>query len=62
MGVRPYNEARAAANKKYDDKTYKKMNIAFRKDEDKELLEAIEASGLSYTAFFRRLWEQNKTR
>jgi hypothetical protein len=38
----PYNEARRRNNKNYDEKTYKKLGIALRLDEDAEIISALE--------------------
>ena len=41
-GKQPYTLARYNANKRYDAKTYKKMNFALRFDEDGEIIKDIE--------------------
>ena len=53
------SEAKKKAVTKYDDKTYNKCMVRLRKEDNKDLIQAIEASGLSCTAFLKRLWEQN---
>ena len=37
-----YTRAKQEANARYDAKTYKKINIALRKDEDKKIIASIE--------------------
>ena len=63
MGKRPYNEARAEANARYDAKTYKKINIAFRKEDDAEIIKAIEeaqAKGMNLREWVKELFENQK--
>ena len=58
MGVRPYNESRAKANKKYNDKTYKQINVVLRKEDDADIISMIEearSKGLSYRDWLRDL-------
>ena len=42
MAVNPYTEARARANKAYDDKTYKKILLTLRYDEDSDMIESLQ--------------------
>ncbi len=61
MGKRPYNEARAEANARYDEKTYKKISIAFRKDDDADIIRSIEeakAKGISLREWVRELYDK----
>ena len=61
MGKRPYNEARAAANARYDAKTYKQINIAFRKEDDADIISSIEeakAKGISLREWVRELYDK----
>jgi hypothetical protein len=39
---RTHTQAHADANKRYDDKTYKKYNIAFRIEEDADIIAALD--------------------
>lgn len=60
---RQYTAARQAANARYDAKTYKKINIALRIEEDADLIESLEqaqAAGLSCREWLRDLYEGNK--
>lgn len=60
MGVREYNEARASANARYDAKTYKKVQIALRLDEDADILESMEEAkehGYTLRQWLRQLYE-----
>ena len=61
--ARKYTEARAASNKKYDAKTYKKINFALRVDEDADIIEDIEAAqreGLSLREWLWYLWRKKE--
>lgn len=63
MGKRPYNEARAEANARYDEKTYKQINIRFRKEDDAEIISSIEeaqARGLNLREWVKELFENQK--
>lgn len=60
MGVRPYTESRAEANKRYDDKTYKRLSFKLRIDDDADLIEAWRKAhehGLSNREWLRALIE-----
>lgn len=60
MGVRIYTEARAEANKRYDEKTYKKINVALRLDDDADIIEDMELAkenGLSLRQWLRNLFD-----
>lgn len=62
MGVRAYTEARAAANKKYDDATYKNVLIRLRIEDDKDILEDIEEAqkrGMRLRDWLREVWEKS---
>lgn len=61
MGKRPYNEARAEANAKYDAKTYKKINVALRLEDDADIISSIEeakAKGISLREWVRELFDK----
>lgn len=60
---RPYTEARQAANARYDAKTYKKINIALRIEEDADLIESLEKAqkeGATCREWLRELFENQK--
>lgn len=57
MGKRPYDDARAKANKKYDSKTYKQMTVRLRLDEDAELIEAMRKNTENGGTFREWLWD-----
>lgn len=60
MGKREYNAARQEANSRYDAKTYKKINIALRLEDDADILEHLEdakAKGLNNREWLRELFE-----
>ena len=42
MAVNPYTEARARANRAFDEKTYKKVLVSLRYDEDGDMIKALE--------------------
>lgn len=48
------SESKKAANKRYDEKTYSRITVHFRKDEDAEVIKALadaKASGKPYREF-----------
>lgn len=48
MGIRKYTPERAANNKRYDDKTYKRVAIRLRIEDDADILADIEdAAGMA---------------
>lgn len=54
-------EARRRANDKYDGKTYKKINIALRKEDDGDIIQAIEeakANGINNREWLRFLFDK----
>ena len=54
-------EARRRANDKYDGKTYKKINIALRKEDDGDIIQAIEeakAKGINNREWLRSLFDK----
>lgn len=54
-------EARRRANDKYDGKTYKKINIALRKEDDGDIIQAIEeakANGINNREWLRSLFDK----
>ena len=60
---REYTPARAEANAKYDAKTYRKINIALRKEDDADILDSLEEAkrkGLNNREWLRELYEGNK--
>lgn len=60
MGKREYNEARANANARYDAKTYKKVQIALRLEDDADIIKDMEeakAHGYSLREWLRQLYE-----
>ena len=62
MGVRPYTDKRAEANKRYDDKTYKRVTFKLRIDDDADLIEAWKTAqdkGLSNREWLRLLIENH---
>ena len=61
MGKRPYNEARAEANARYDEKTYQLVGIKLRKEDDADILRSIEeakAKGISLREWVRELYDK----
>ena len=55
-------KSKAEANARYDAKTYRKINIAFRVEEDADLLESWEkakAEGLTSREWIRKIFEGN---
>ena len=61
MGKRPYNEARAAANARYDAKTYAKINIALRMEDDADIIQSIEEAkkkGATLREWLRELYDK----
>lgn len=61
MGKRPYNEARAEANARYDAKTYKPVVIKLRKEDDADIISSIEeakAKGISLREWVRELYDK----
>ena len=59
MGVRKYTEARAKANKKYDEKTYRKITIYLRVEDDAEILDSLDEArqhGFSFREWLRSLY------
>ncbi len=60
MAKREYTPARAEANARYDEKTYKQINFRLRKDEDADIIESIEEAkqnGLTGREWLRELFE-----
>ncbi len=60
---RPYTEKRAASNKRYDAKTYKRINFSLRLEDDADIIEDIEAAqreGLSLRQWLRYLWNKKE--
>lgn len=58
--VQPYTEAKANANKRYDDKTYKRIMIKLRIEEDADIIESfMESKDHGYTSreWLRQLYE-----
>ena len=63
MGIRPYNEARAAANAKYDAKTYKLIGVKLRLEDDADIIQSWEDAkqkGISSREWLRDLFEKAK--
>ena len=61
MGVREYTSSRKEANARYDAKTYTKINIALRKDEDKDILASWENArkqGFTSRQWLRSLYDR----
>ena len=59
--ARTRTPARAAANKRYDDKAYKKLTIKLRIDEDADLIESFEkahAEGKTSREWIRSLKDE----
>ena len=62
MGKREYTPARAKANAKYDAKTYKKVNIALRINEDADIIKSLEEAkkkGINNREWLREIFEGN---
>ena len=60
---RTYTPARAEANARYDAKTYKKVNLALRVEEDKEIIQDLERAkqnGYTSREWLEELFEGNK--
>lgn len=60
---RAYTPNRAASNKRYDEKTYKKIGFALRIEDDADIIEDIEAAqreGLSLREWLRYLWQKKE--
>ena len=60
---RAYTENRAACNRRYDAKTYKRVQFALRIDDDAEILQDIanaQSDGLSLREWLNQLWEIKK--
>ena len=58
-----HSPAQREAVARYDAKTYKKINIAFRKDDDADIIESIEEArnkGMSLREWARELFENQK--
>ncbi len=63
MGVRPYNDARAEANARYDAKTYKLIGIKLRVEDDAEIIKAwqeAQQKGISSREWLKSLYENQK--
>lgn len=57
------SQAKREANSRYDEKTYKKVNIAFRMEDDADILESMDKakqSGLSLREWIRELYDNQK--
>ncbi len=60
IGNRKYTQARQEANARYDAKTYKKINIALRVDEDNDIIESIQEAkekGQTNREWLREIFE-----
>lgn len=58
-----HSEAQRAAVARYDAKTYKKVNIALRIEDDADIIESMEKakeSGLSLREWLREIYEASK--
>ena len=63
MAKREYTTARAAANARYDAKTYKKINIALRLTDDHDIIQSLEEAkkkGLNNREWLREIFEGQK--
>lgn len=63
MARRTYTQAKHEANKRYDRKTYKKINIALRLEDDKDILSSIEQAkekGINSREWLREIFEGRK--
>ena len=63
MAKREYTPARQEANARYDAKTYKKINIALRREDDADILESLEQAKrdkLSNREWLRKIFEGRK--
>lgn len=59
----PVSEAKREANARYDEKTYTQFNVRLRKEDDKDILESIEAAhakGLNNREWLRELFDNQK--
>lgn len=62
-GYAGYSEAQARASKAYDEKTYQKINIALRYDEDADIIAAWRAAqdqGIKNREWLRELFDNQK--
>lgn len=58
-----YTEAQGRANRAYDAKTYQKINIALRYEEDADIIEAwraAQAQGVKNREWLRELFDNQK--
>lgn len=61
--ARPYTKERAAANARYDKKTYRDYKFRLRKVDDADIIESIEtakAKSVSYREWLRGIYENFK--
>lgn len=59
----PVSEAKREANARYDEKTYTQFNVRLRKEDDKDILESIEAAharGINNREWLRELFDNQK--
>lgn len=60
MARQAYTQAKHEANKRYDSKTYRKINIALRLEEDKDILSSLDEArsrGLTNRDWLREIFE-----
>ena len=58
-----YTQAKQEANARYDAKTYKKINIALRREEDAEIINSLDRAkkkGLTNREWLKELYEGEK--
>lgn len=59
MGKRKYTEARRNANRKYDAKTYSRVNLYLRVDDDAEIIDSLneaKQNGISAREWLHNLY------
>ena len=60
MGKREYNAARQEANARYDAKTYKRINLRLRIEDDADMIKSMEEAkehGISNREWLRALFD-----
>lgn len=63
IGKIKYTEARQQANARYDSKTYKKINIALRIEDDAEIIKSLEEAktcGLTNREWLISIFKESK--
>lgn len=60
MGKREYNAARQEANARYDAKTYKRINLRLRLEDDADIIKSMDEAkehGISNREWLRELFD-----